>query len=243
LFDFPTFSDIIALRLFLTVLPLIYFIGKEYISAMEEYYYNAFISYRHVQPDKAVAIKLQKLLETYKPPKNGHYKNTGRIKRIFRDESELPTSGDLGADIKKALSQSAYLIVICSTKTAESAWCLQEIEYFKQLHNGNNENIITLLVNGNPKEVFPKELCYETRISQLENGEQISNIIEVEPLAANIIDKDGQTSLRKLKTEFLRIVCCFAEYTIGRTPFTLFKFPFRLSSPMIRMFFRFSSGI
>ena len=169
------------------------------------YTYDAFISYRHIPHDKAIAEKLQKLLESYKPPKRGKYKNTNKIKRVFRDESELPTSGDLGTDIKKALSQSAYLIVVCSEETAGSAWCMQEIRYFKQLHNGNNEKILTLLVSGDPKEVFPKELCYETKQIALDDGNVGSQTLEVEPLAANIVAKNTFTSLKKLRGEFLRL--------------------------------------
>ena len=37
---------------------------------MAEYKYKAFISYRHIEPDMQAAEKLQKLLESYKPPKN-----------------------------------------------------------------------------------------------------------------------------------------------------------------------------
>ena len=35
-----------------------------------DYKYKAFISYRHRPLDQKVAVELQKLLETYKPPKN-----------------------------------------------------------------------------------------------------------------------------------------------------------------------------
>jgi hypothetical protein len=172
---------------------------------MKSYTYDAFISYRHVKHDKAIAQKLQKLLEMYSPPKNGSYSNTNKIKKVFRDESELPTSGDLALDIKKALEQSAFLIVICSEETAKSQWCLQEISYFKELHNGNNERILTLLVSGDPREVFPKELCYENRLVKLSDGSEKMQVIEVEPLAANVTAKTTKASIKKLKLEFLRI--------------------------------------
>ena len=35
-----------------------------------EYKYKAFISYRHIEPDMHAAERLQKILETYKPPKS-----------------------------------------------------------------------------------------------------------------------------------------------------------------------------
>lgn len=172
---------------------------------MSEQRYNAFISYRHVERDKEIAIGLQKLLETYKPPKNGIYKNTTKIRKVFRDESELPTSGDLGADIKSALERSDYLIVICSEDTSRSQWCMQEIEYFKQLRHGQCNDILTLLVSGNPREVFPEALCYETKLVEGTNGEAEYRKIEVEPLAANVVAKSIKESRKKLNTEFLRI--------------------------------------
>lgn len=85
-------------------------------------------------------------MESYKPPKSEAGLNKMRIRRIFRDESGLPTSGDLGADIKKALEQSEYLIVICSREVVKSQWCMQEIEYFKQLHQGHCNHIAAMMI-------------------------------------------------------------------------------------------------
>ena len=64
--------------------------------------YDAFISYRHLPLDEAVAGRLQELLERYRPPKGIGKKNT-RIERIFLDKTELPTSGDLGNSLREAL--------------------------------------------------------------------------------------------------------------------------------------------
>ena len=53
--------------------------------------YNAFISYRHTEPDMYIAKKVHKGLETLKIPR-GITKKTGkkRIERVFRDPEELP---------------------------------------------------------------------------------------------------------------------------------------------------------
>ena len=122
----------------------------------KQYKYDAFISYRHNEPDKTLATKLQKMLESYKPPKS--VCNDFKQWHIFRDETELPTSSNLSGDIKDALENSKFLIIICSKQTKESRWCMDEITYFKELHKGNNSNIITLIVDGEPAEVFPDEL-------------------------------------------------------------------------------------
>ena len=171
-----------------------------------KYKYNAFISYRHISPDKEIADKLQKKLENYKPPRSlSNGKRSGGW-RVFRDETELPTSSNLSNDIKMALENSEYLIVICSKATSESRWCMEEIEYFKQLHNGNNSNIITLVADGNPEDVFPPALCNELIPVTDEFGNTTYQNHVIEPLAANVSGKSLKESLKKLNTEFLRIV-------------------------------------
>ena len=169
------------------------------------YKYNAFISYRHISPDKDIADKLQKKLESYKPPKSLFIGKSFGGLRIFRDETELPTSSNLSNDIKSALENSEFLIVICSKTTQESRWCMEEIEYFKQLHNGNNANIITLVADGNPEDVFPPQLCNELIPVTDEHGNTTYQNHSIEPLAANVAGSTLKNSLRKLNTEFLRI--------------------------------------
>ena len=90
-----------------------------------DYIYDAFISYRHLPADMAVAEKLQKLLESRK-------KKDGSKLAVFRDRSDLPTTSDLGADIRNALEHSRFLIVICSPQYQQSRWCMTELEYFQQ---------------------------------------------------------------------------------------------------------------
>ena len=168
-----------------------------------EYKYKAFISYRHLEPDMQAAERLQKLLEGYKPPKN-----LGKTKenwRIFRDVSELQSSSDLSEDIKNAIETSEYLIVICSPKYTESKWCMQELTRFRELHNNTNQNIITLLVSGEPQESFPEELTYTEMTTTNEKGEEVKVKVEVEPLAANIKADTLKESMKKLNTEYLRI--------------------------------------
>ena len=52
------------------------------------------------------------------------------IERIFRDEDELPVAGSLSSQIDLALSESEYLICLCSPRYLESQWCMMEIETF-----------------------------------------------------------------------------------------------------------------
>src|SRR3954453_18606101 len=90
--------------------------------------YAAFISYRHVEPDRRWAQWLHSALETYRVPKS-LVRGRGlppRAGRGFRDEEELPASANLSASIREALEQSRYLIVVCSPRTPGSEWVNRE---------------------------------------------------------------------------------------------------------------------
>ena len=164
--------------------------------------YDAFISYRHLPLDRAVAMRLQTLLENYRPPRSMTGLKNKRIRRVFRDQSELPTSGDLGSDIRTALLSSRYLIVICSEQFRDSVWCMEEVRQFKAAHGGRTDRILTLLVSGEPKDVFPPELTEEVRPGREGEGEHIEHI---EPLSGDVRAPTIRKSLRLLNTEFLRI--------------------------------------
>ena len=118
---------------------------------MEEknFKYDAFISYRHSKLDKFVAENLHKSLENYELPKNIKEKlniNGKTIKRVFRDQEELPLSSNLEDPIVDALKQSKYLIVICSPRLKDSLWCKKEIETFKKIRG--RKNIFCVLIEG-----------------------------------------------------------------------------------------------
>lgn len=164
-----------------------------------EYRYDAFISYRHAPLDKAVAVRLQTLLE------NSRLWKRREPIRIFRDQSELLTSNDLGHDIQEALLRSRYLIVVCSEQTKDSLWCMEEIRSFKEAHQGSTANILTLLVSGEPDKVFPEALLSEERPVELPTGEIEFQKEKVEPLSADVRAQSMRKSLRKLKVEALRI--------------------------------------
>ena len=155
--------------------------------------YNAFISYRHAPLDMEIAKKVHTGLETYKIP-GSVKKRLGikRINRVFRDQEELPIGSNLSDNINEALENSEFLIVICSPRTPESAWVAKEIETFISLHG--RENILAVLVEGEPDESFPPLLLTD------ENGNP------VEPLAADVRGETAKERNKKFKTEILRLV-------------------------------------
>ena len=167
-----------------------------------EYKYDAFISYRHCELDKYVAENLHKILESYELPRNIKKKlniKSRTIKRVFRDQEELPLTSNLEDPIISALEDSKYLIVICSPRLKDSLWCKKEIETFKKLRG--RKNIFCVLVEGEPADSFPEEVTYEEVV---EDGKV--KRIPVEPLAADVRGITRSEVLKKIKEEKLRLV-------------------------------------
>ncbi|MBF0380802.1 MAG: toll/interleukin-1 receptor domain-containing protein [Magnetococcales bacterium] len=116
--------------------------------------YGAFISYRQGNPDASFAKLLQRKLENYRTPgklrKNGIPKQLGRV---FRDMDELGASSNLSKEIKAALAEAPFLIVLCSPRAKLSRWINEEIRLFQEM--GKGDKILTVLVEGTPDEAFP----------------------------------------------------------------------------------------
>ena len=84
--------------------------------------YDAFISYRHCEPDSGIASRLQKKLEGFRLPKDIAEKvGRNRLSRIFRDETEFAVADDLTQAINEALLNSDYLIAVCSPEYLKSS--------------------------------------------------------------------------------------------------------------------------
>ncbi|MBR7021752.1 MAG: TIR domain-containing protein [Lachnospiraceae bacterium] len=154
--------------------------------------YDAFISYRHTPLDMEIAKKVHSGLETYRVPK-AVQKKTGKkkIRRVFRDQEELPIGSDLNDNIAAALRESEYLIVICSPETPGSYWVNKEIETFISLHD--RHHVLAVLVDGEPDQSFPQMLLTD------ESGNP------VEPLAADVRGATPSERNKKFKTELLRL--------------------------------------
>ena len=162
----------------------------------KEYKYEAFISYRHCDLDKFVAENLHKILESYELPKNikEQLGIEGRtIKRVFRDQDELPLSSNLEDPIIDALNNTKYLIVICSPRLKDSMWCKKEIETFKKIRG--RKNIFCVLIEGEPNESFPEAVLTD------DDGKTL-----VEPLAADVRGATKKEVLKKIKSEKLRLI-------------------------------------
>jgi tetratricopeptide (TPR) repeat protein len=169
----------------------------------DDYKYRAFISYSH--RDELWATWLHKGLETYRVPKrlvgkdSPHGVIPARFAPIFRDRDELASATNLGETLTRALEQSQFQIVICSTAAAKSHWVNEEILAFKRL--GRERRIFCLLVDGEPgssqvpgleaMECFPQALLYTL------GADGNLTTTRSEPIAADVRpNKDGKSDAR-----------------------------------------------
>lgn len=115
--------------------------------------YLAFISYRHHERDQKISALLRRGLENCRLPESARLP---KKRRVFRDTDELPTSVDLGEDIRNALQESEWMIALCSPEYIESKWCMREIQLF--IEAGKKDRILPVLVSGEPEAAVPPEI-------------------------------------------------------------------------------------
>ena len=169
--------------------------------AEQPLHYDAFISYRHAELDKAVASGMLRRLESFRLPSllgRDLPKEKRRITRIFRDQDELPLSSNLSDPIEEALEHSDWLIVICSPRLPESKWCAREIARFTQLHG--KEHILTVLAEGDISESVPPEAVYDPD----------------RPVTADVRTGDSQTDSRLLAKRMDDAVFALAARMLGQ---------------------------
>lgn len=129
-----------------------------------QYRYRAFICYSRA--DEALAGELHRKLEAFATPRalRGTAGRSGpvpdRLAPVFRDREELAASADIGERIREALTQSEFLIVVCSPKAAQSRWVNAEIEAFHALSPDHRERVLAVLADGEPGSPDPAQECF-----------------------------------------------------------------------------------
>lgn len=187
-------------------------------TAPDGFSYDAFISYSGFRKtgegsefDRKVAERLHRSLEAYRVPRvllkksPGHAGVPRRLKKIFRDRDEVRASSNLNHSLTEALRRSCFLIVICSPRARHSQWINQEIAIFHSL--GRSEQILPLLIEGEPAEAFPEELFRaqpERSVPAQTSGTPGTWLAQ--PLAADIRAPSVSKSLRLLRSEKLRLL-------------------------------------
>ena len=122
---------------------------------LEAVKYDAFVCYKHGVIDSAAAVALQRALESYRAPRDMG-KGRKPFRRVFVDEGELSSCADFGCQIRQALKNSGWLIVICSPQTPASPWVKLEIDTFLEYHD--RSRILAVLTAGEPEESYPPQL-------------------------------------------------------------------------------------
>jgi len=176
--------------------------------------YKAFVSYSHV--DRHAAARLFNRLESYRLPARirenaGENADSGRLGVFFRDREELPAAADLGREVRDALAQSEYLVVLCSPAAAASPWVNREIAEFKRL--GREKRVLAAIIDGEPfadgkpgaVECFPEALRF------MASRDGSLTTAPAEPLAADFRPKgDGD------RLGYLKLVAALAGVELAR---------------------------
>ena len=146
--------------------------------------------------DAAAASRLRKRLEQFRLP--SYIRNTLQEgKRTIRAFSEE------GPDAAKAVEGSQWLAVVCSPRLKDSDAAMDLIRRFKK--QKGQERILAVLLEGEPADSFPEELCFRERTVTGADGETRVITEEVEPLAADLREKDPGKQKKLLDDAVLRI--------------------------------------
>lgn len=114
--------------------------------------YYAFISYS--RKDGKAAAWLQRRLEwfrfpvklvpEYRRPSHSRY-----VRPIYRDKTNLEvTDGHYWTNIRRALEESRYLIVLCSSHAATSEPVNMEVAHFLETHGGDTSLVAPVILSG-----------------------------------------------------------------------------------------------
>lgn len=169
--------------------------------------YDIFIDYQPGWRGKNIAINVKGNLMLYKYrhlPKSQAEQIS--FKRIYLYTQKFSGTEALQPEVKDALIQSRFLLILCSPGTAHSRRTAESIRLFTEL--GREDHILLLLVKGEPRESFPVDLINNRRYALIAaNGGMLKDANRLEPLAADIRAKFLFSSIRKFKkTERLRII-------------------------------------
>ena len=114
--------------------------------------YRAFLSYAH--EDEAFTGRLHDRLERFVVPRELRGESVGKtLGPIFRDREELSSGGRLSDKIVRALTDSEFLIVVCSEAAATSRWVGREIESFLGTHSV--DRVLLVVADGVPRGDIP----------------------------------------------------------------------------------------
>lgn len=123
---------------------------------MPDGFYDAFLSYRHAEPDATLARSLHTLIESYSlPARVARALGRPRRLRAFLDDLEVAGASSLTAELTNRLRAARSLVVLCTPRVKESQWVAWEIEAFRELAP---TRVFTVLLEGEPGPSIPTSL-------------------------------------------------------------------------------------
>jgi tetratricopeptide (TPR) repeat protein len=146
--------------------------------------YAAFISYRQVEPDRTVARRLHRYLETHVIPAI-HGAKRRRLGKCFLDDQDMK-AGDISQTLRQALLRARALLVICSPETPGSRWVAEEITTFAA---SRSEPIIVPIIVGGTTEtsVPPALLSTAAAADPVDAGSSAKHAVAFRAIIARIL--------------------------------------------------------
>lgn len=115
--------------------------------------YFAFISYKRGGVDQRVANWIHSKLEKYPYPaelveRENRPDHETLIRSIFLDTKDLPvTDNSFTDEIREAIKNSRYLILVGSKLSAQSVYVNMEVSYFLETHDGDTSRILPVFID------------------------------------------------------------------------------------------------
>lgn len=155
-----------------------------------------------VAGDAAVANKLAESIRRYKLPSGIVIPDScPDYRRVYVDVS----GRDLDDEARSILDHSRYLAVLCSPETRNSAFILDRLAYFRE--TGKDNNIIAVIVRGEPAESFPKSFIEKKTVRKiLPDMTVVERTETIEPVASDLRAETQSRWKEALSYETVRIV-------------------------------------
>lgn len=159
--------------------------------------------------DPMAAEALKKEILSYKLPRDMEARDPG-----YHRMATLLLSGNsdeiISDEARRLISQSRWLVMVCSEKTRVSPAMSQLIRFNSEL--GRKANILPLLIEGEPSRSFPEPL-FEKRTRRWTGEDGLERVVTetVEPLAVDIRAESPKASLRLLRHLKVKVVAALID--------------------------------